>query len=192
MSEALDRTEFSGRDVAPRLRLRFTPGEELNGYLRRFARQDYFESLGRSGLFLYSDRAMASDNTSESGLASRRSTMPPELVEVDRHIRAHAGSRLPLAKRFQISPSAKEAPGVKLHMDVIVGELTARAIMGQVRVQPDMSVNAFVKIPKDGLVDRDTYMEASKDLYARLLSDSAKLTIMHTDMVRPIDINGMK
>jgi hypothetical protein len=184
MSEALDDTRYVDRRAAPEPRLRFTPDKELTEYLSRFMRPESVEAIGRAGLFLYADEPLGVNSLTRSSVPRRGGTESPELSMIARELRDRGSGHRELARSLQPRPLPKETPGVTLHVDVILHELTAAKVMGLMRVNPDCSVGAHVSISRERLVGRQAYLVACQSLYERLLEGERRPGIRLTELIR--------
>lgn len=168
MSEAFDDTTDVDRRVAPQPLLRFTPDAQLTKHLHRFIRPEVIQSIGHQGLFLYADDPIETASLRVQSTQRRGGTESPELVAIDRRLRQYGTAPSRLAKRLQPKALPAETPGISLHLDVILHEQVAAAIMGHVDVNPDRSIGTHISISRDHLLGRQAFQAACQGLYEAL------------------------
>jgi len=188
MSEALDDTRYVDRRPAPEPRLRFRPDDELSEFLLRFIRPESTESIGRAGLFLYADEAFRTEAAPANSVVRRGGTESAELSAVARELRDRGAGHRELARRLQVRPLPQETPGITLHVDVVLHELTAAKLMNHMRINPDRSVGAHFAISRERLVGRQAYLAACQSLYERLLEVGRRPGVRETELIRAKDL----
>lgn len=160
--------------------LRFKAGQELADYLQDFYRPAENEARPIANYFLFSNGAIRIDRISTNPMRGVESTIPAQVVGLQRDIVPHSRQLRPLAKRLQ--PVRVENKDMELHVDVILDELTAAAVRGLMLVQPDNSITAHHRVPRSQLVARDEFMAACHRLYERLL-EASPLQITTTEVI---------
>lgn len=164
--------------------LRFTPDDMLEQELRRFLRtDDTVHSLGRYGLFLYSDGSIRSQGLMPSRAAQRAGAVSPKVSDLGRTIRERGGLHRPLAPRLQMS-KLPDKGGVSIRTDVVLDELTAGAVMNLMKVNYDRSIAVHIDLRRRQLVSRDEYIAACRSLYEKILEGESRIGIDMIELVQ--------
>lgn len=163
---------------------RFTPDEQLRSDLGSFfADQAHARQLGQRGLFLYSDQVFAPTKRGTYNPAQESGRLSPELSKIGRTLRERGRGHRELAKRLEFVKLPDKAPGMSIRLDVIVDEMTARAMLGTVDLKPDRSIGVHLNIRRHDLVRRSEYLAACHNLYKDLLDDQSRLGIESIDLI---------
>lgn len=173
MSETLDPQVPPVRDTTTECRLRFTPDQLLRESLDGMVRHESGELNGPRGLFLYSDETF-SYHTRVIDFRRRNSPEYNAIVALSRNIKSRSEENRRLARRVELTKLPEQTPGIRLHLDVIMDQLTAQALRNVIYVAPDDSVQAHITFPKDELAPIDDFMASCKSLNERLLSDGRR------------------
>ncbi|MES2875884.1 MAG: hypothetical protein V4678_00265, partial [Patescibacteria group bacterium] len=178
MSEARDHESHQVPRPRRFSQFRFTPDEQLGRDIKElFSSEPHVRQIGQRGLFLYSDEIYPPTTRGARGTTPGSKGFSPELSAVGRMLRDRGVKHRELAKRLQIVKMPDEVPGVSFKFDVILDEMTARALIGVAELNPDRSIGVHLDIRRQDLAARSEYLEACRRLYQELLDDDSRLGV---------------
>jgi hypothetical protein len=165
MSEARDYFDEYGGARSNVARLRFAPNDTLKTHLLDFYNQPSQETLGRSGLFLYSEYGLRYFEEPQRMVDYGYTTDPVGLQAVDElqnSLKHRMNGQRKLDGRVEFKRLPDDDPGMLLRLGVVIDELTSRALQNTVFLEDDRTVRIGLKIPRHRL-DHGTRLLAARD-----------------------------